>query len=73
MDIHRLQVLRYCIPQSVSDSGLFYSHIAARFVLTLHLTVCERLIDKFQYRAEISQISRPNVIPFCQQGLIIVC
>ncbi|KAM4542405.1 enah/Vasp-like a isoform 2-T2 [Odontesthes bonariensis] len=29
MDIHRLQVLRYCIPQSVSDSGLFYSHIAA--------------------------------------------
>ncbi|XP_047466557.1 enah/Vasp-like a isoform X2 [Mugil cephalus] len=29
MDIHRLQVLRYCLPQSVSDSGLFYSHIAA--------------------------------------------
>ncbi|XP_028994290.1 enah/Vasp-like a isoform X2 [Betta splendens] len=29
MDIHRLQVLRYCIPQSVSDSGLFYSHITA--------------------------------------------
>ncbi|XP_034381313.1 enah/Vasp-like a isoform X1 [Cyclopterus lumpus] len=29
MDLHRLQVLRYCLPQSVSDSGLFYSHIAA--------------------------------------------
>uniref|UniRef100_A0AAX7VHC4 Ena/VASP-like protein n=1 Tax=Astatotilapia calliptera TaxID=8154 RepID=A0AAX7VHC4_ASTCA len=29
MDIHRLQALRYCLPQSVSDSGLFYSHIAA--------------------------------------------
>uniref|UniRef100_A0A4W6F688 Ena/VASP-like protein n=1 Tax=Lates calcarifer TaxID=8187 RepID=A0A4W6F688_LATCA len=29
MDVHRLQVLRYCLPQSVSDSGLFYSHIAA--------------------------------------------
>ncbi|XP_061600226.1 enah/Vasp-like a isoform X5 [Cololabis saira] len=29
MDIHRLQVLRYCLPQSVSDSGMFYSHIAA--------------------------------------------
>ncbi|KAK9533698.1 hypothetical protein VZT92_008801 [Zoarces viviparus] len=28
MDIQRLQVLRYCLPQSVSDSGLFYSHIA---------------------------------------------
>ncbi|KAM9842074.1 enah/Vasp-like a [Aulostomus maculatus] len=29
MDVHRLRVLRYCIPQSVSDSGLFYSHITA--------------------------------------------
>ncbi|XP_035799110.2 enah/Vasp-like a isoform X5 [Amphiprion ocellaris] len=29
MDIHRIQVLRYCLPQSVSDSGLFYSHISA--------------------------------------------
>ncbi|XP_037550850.1 enah/Vasp-like a [Nematolebias whitei] len=29
MDIHRMQALRYCLPQSVSDSGLFYSHIAA--------------------------------------------
>ncbi|KAM7403086.1 hypothetical protein PAMA_003829 [Pampus argenteus] len=29
MDIQRLQALRYCLPQSVSDSGLFYSHIAA--------------------------------------------
>ncbi|XP_062413312.1 enah/Vasp-like a isoform X7 [Pungitius pungitius] len=29
MDIHRHQVLRYCLPQSVSDSGLFYSHVAA--------------------------------------------
>ncbi|XP_015234721.1 PREDICTED: ena/VASP-like protein isoform X1 [Cyprinodon variegatus] len=29
MDIHRVQAVRYCIPQSVSDSGLFYSHIAA--------------------------------------------
>ncbi|KAM3870991.1 enah/Vasp-like a [Diretmus argenteus] len=28
MDIHRLQMLRYCLPQSVSDSGLFYSHVA---------------------------------------------
>ncbi|XP_041668442.1 enah/Vasp-like a isoform X1 [Cheilinus undulatus] len=29
MDVHRVQVLRYCLPQSVSDSGLFYNHIAA--------------------------------------------
>ncbi|XP_054597599.1 enah/Vasp-like a isoform X7 [Nothobranchius furzeri] len=29
MDAHRVQVMRYCFPQSVSDSGLFYSHIAA--------------------------------------------
>ncbi|XP_017158039.1 enah/Vasp-like a isoform X4 [Poecilia reticulata] len=29
MDIHRVQAVRYCLPQSVSDSGLFYRHIAA--------------------------------------------
>ncbi|KAM6968953.1 LOW QUALITY PROTEIN: enah/Vasp-like a [Tautogolabrus adspersus] len=29
MDIQRVQVLRYCLPQSVSDSGLFYNHIFA--------------------------------------------
>ncbi|XP_029681746.1 enah/Vasp-like a isoform X1 [Takifugu rubripes] len=29
MDVPRLQVLRYCLPQSVSDSGLFYNHIAS--------------------------------------------
>lgn len=41
MDVHRIQVLRYCLPQSVSDSGLFYNHIAARLVPTLlQLCVC---------------------------------
>ncbi|CAG5866456.1 unnamed protein product [Menidia menidia] len=29
MDAHQLQVLRYCLPQSVSDSGLFYRQAAA--------------------------------------------
>ncbi|KAM4723318.1 enah/Vasp-like a isoform 1-T1 [Anableps anableps] len=29
MDVHRVQAVRYCFPQSVSDSGLFYNHIAA--------------------------------------------
>nr|XP_057946364.1 enah/Vasp-like a isoform X1 [Doryrhamphus excisus] len=28
MDIQRLRVLRYGLPQSVSDSGLFYNHIS---------------------------------------------
>ncbi|XP_054909222.1 enah/Vasp-like a isoform X1 [Poeciliopsis prolifica] len=29
MDIHRVQAVRYCLPQSISDSALFYGHIAA--------------------------------------------
>lgn len=45
MDIHRHQVLRYCLPQSVSDSGLFYGHIATRLVHThTHACVCVVII-----------------------------
>lgn len=38
MDGPRLQALRYCLPQSVSDSGLFYNHIASRLVAEPPLT-----------------------------------
>lgn len=45
MDVHRIQVLRYCLPQSVSDSGLFYNHIAARLVpaTAVCVRVCEHV------------------------------
>lgn len=40
MDAPQVQVLRYCLRQSVSDSGLFYNHIAPRLVPKLCTTVC---------------------------------
>ena len=41
MDVHHLQSLRYCLPQSVSDSGLFYTHNnSARLVGRVCLSVC---------------------------------
>lgn len=50
MDVHRLQVLRYCLPQSVSDSGLFYNHITARLVPTIVWTVRVSVSGHFCYR-----------------------
>lgn len=35
MDVQRVRVLRYGLPQSVSDSGLFYNHISGRLVPAL--------------------------------------
>ena len=39
MDTQHFQAVRVYLSQSVSDSGLFYSHIAARLVVMLPLAL----------------------------------